>query len=40
MAGLAMHRSAEPDTLVVRAGLAERDGLLEDVDTVAEGYRN
>jgi hypothetical protein len=30
MAGLAMHTSAEPDTLVVRAGFEERQGLLED----------
>jgi len=30
MAGLAMHSSAEPDTLVVRVGLEERDWLLED----------
>lgn len=30
MAGLAMHPSAEPDTLVVRTGLAEREGFLED----------
>jgi hypothetical protein len=30
MAGLAMHASAEPDTLVVRVGLDEREGLLED----------
>ena len=30
MAGLAMHRSAEPGTLVVRAGFEERDLLLED----------
>ena len=30
MAGLAMHRSAEPDTLVVRSGVEERDALLED----------
>jgi hypothetical protein len=30
MAGLAMHRSAEPGTLVVRAGLEERESLLED----------
>ena len=30
MAGLAMHASAEPDTLVVRAGFEEREGLLED----------
>jgi hypothetical protein len=30
MAGLAMHPSAEPDTLVVRSGLEERDWLIED----------
>jgi hypothetical protein len=30
MAGLAMHRSAEPETLVVRMGLDERVLLLED----------
>src|SRR5882724_393173 len=30
MAGLATHPSAEPDTLVVRAGLGERDRLVED----------
>ena len=30
MAGLAMHRSAEPETLVVRMGLDERALLLED----------
>ena len=30
MAGLAMHRSAEPETLVVRSGLEEREALLED----------
>jgi hypothetical protein len=30
MAGLAMHRSAEPATLVVRTGLEERDWLIED----------
>jgi hypothetical protein len=30
MAGLAMHASAEPDTLVVRAEFEEREGLLED----------
>ena len=30
VAGLAMHRSAEPDTLVVRVGLDERAWLLED----------
>jgi len=30
MAGLATHRSAEPDTLVVRMGFDERELLLED----------
>lgn len=30
MAGLAMHPSAEPDTLVVRADVDERDALLAD----------
>jgi hypothetical protein len=30
MAGLAMHASAEPDTLVVRTEFEEREGLLED----------
>ena len=30
MAGLATHRSAEPDTLVVRIGFEERAWLLED----------
>ena len=30
MAGLATHRSAEPDTLVVRCGYEERERLLED----------
>ena len=30
MAGLAMHRSAEPDTLVVRADLDERQWLLDE----------
>src|SRR5262245_10314893 len=30
MAGLATHPSAEPDTLVVRHGLEERDRLIED----------
>jgi hypothetical protein len=30
MAGLATHRSAEPDTLVVRVGSEERECLLED----------
>ena len=30
MAGLATHASAEPDTLVVRAGLEEREWLMAD----------
>jgi hypothetical protein len=30
MAGLATHPSAEPDTLVVRAGCEEREWLIED----------
>jgi hypothetical protein len=30
MAGLATHPSAEPETLVVRCGLEERDWLLQD----------
>jgi hypothetical protein len=30
MAGMAMHPSAEPDTLVVRAGLEDREWLIED----------
>lgn len=30
MAGLAIHPSAEPDTLVVRVDLDQRDALLED----------
>jgi hypothetical protein len=30
MAGLALHPSAEPDTLVVRIDLEHRDALLED----------
>jgi hypothetical protein len=30
MAGLAMHSSAEPNTLVVRSGLDEREWLIED----------
>jgi len=30
MAGLATHRSAEPDTLVVRMDVDDRVGLLED----------
>lgn len=34
MAGLATHRSAEPDTLVVRAGVEEREWLLEDAPEI------
>jgi hypothetical protein len=30
MAGLATHRSAEPDTLVVRVGIEEREWLMQD----------
>jgi hypothetical protein len=30
MAGLAMHPSADPDTLVVRAGLEDREWLIKD----------
>jgi hypothetical protein len=30
MAGLAMHPSAEPETLVVRAEMGDREALLED----------
>jgi hypothetical protein len=43
MAGLAMHHSAEPDTLVVRVGFEEREWLLEDApDTyyVTDFYRS
>jgi hypothetical protein len=43
MAGLAMHRSAEPGTLVVRVGFEEREWLLEDApDTyyVTDYYRS
>jgi hypothetical protein len=42
MAGVAMHASAEPDTLVVRAESEEREGLLEDApDTyyITDHYR-
>jgi hypothetical protein len=42
MAGLATHPSAEPDTLIVRCGIEERDLLLEDAPTayyVTEYYR-
>ena len=34
MAGLATHPSAEPNTLVVRADVDERDGLLEDAPDI------
>jgi hypothetical protein len=43
MAGIATHRSAEPDTLVVRADLEQREGLLEDAPEiyyVTDYYRN
>jgi len=43
MAGLAMHRSAEPGTLVVRVGFEEREWLLEEApDTyyVTDYYRS
>ena len=43
MAGLATHRSAEPDTLVVRVGFEEREWLLEDAPEiyyVTDYYRN
>ena len=43
MAGLAMHRSAEPETLVVRVGLEERAWLLEDAPQtyyVTDYYRS
>lgn len=42
LAGLATHRSAEPDTLVVRAGFEDREALLQDApDTyyVTDYYR-
>jgi hypothetical protein len=42
MAGLAMHASAEPDTLIVKAEFEEREGLLEDAPEtyyVADDYR-
>ena len=42
MAGLATHRSAEPNTLVVRADLEERESFIEDApDTyyLTEYYR-
>jgi hypothetical protein len=34
MAGLATHPSAEPDTLVVRAGLEDRERLVEDAPEI------
>ena len=34
MAGLATHPSAEPETLVVRAGFEEREWLLEDAPDI------
>ncbi len=34
MAGLATHPSAEPNTLVVRAELDERDALLDDAPDI------
>ena len=34
VAGLATHRSAEPDTLVVRAAFDEREGLLADAPEI------
>jgi hypothetical protein len=34
MAGVATHPSAEPDSLVVRIGLEEREGLLEDAPEI------
>ena len=43
MAGLAMHPSAEPDTFVVRAGLEERDRLVEEAPEtyyITAYYRN
>jgi hypothetical protein len=43
MAGLAMHTSAEPETLVVRADLAERQALLEEAPEtyyLTDYYRN
>ena len=43
MAGLAMHPSADPETLVVRADLEEREGLMEDAPEayyLTDYYRN
>ena len=42
MAGLAMHPSAEPDTLVVRCGLEDRENFLDDAPAtyyITEYYR-
>ncbi len=43
LAGLATHRTAEPDTLVVRSGLEERERLLEDAPEtyyLTDAYRS
>ena len=43
MAGLATHRSAEPETLVVRVGLEEREWLMDDAPEtyyVTDYYRS
>ena len=43
MAGLAMHPSAEPDTLVVRSELDDREALVEDAPEtyyLTDYYRN
>jgi len=40
MAGLATHPSAEPDTLVVRHGLEEREWLIEDAPETYYLQRN
>jgi hypothetical protein len=43
MAGLAMHRSVEPDTLVVRVRLEDRDSLIADAPEtyyLTDHYRN
>jgi hypothetical protein len=43
MAGLATHPSAEPETLVVRAGIEERESLIEDAPEtyyVTDYYRS
>ena len=39
MAGLATHPSAEPDTLVVRAGFKERQALMDNERIVPEEMR-